>query len=101
MAGLTRNSGARTGYLPEWPHPDLTLGPYYGMNNPMANEIFQPGFEGGTAGTSVRIHTSGLTSFTAKHFDKDGNASSSGSWNGGTGLSICLLYTSPSPRDRG
>tara|TARA_A100001011_G_C14213307_1_gene800885 strand:+ start:51 stop:1055 length:1005 start_codon:yes stop_codon:yes gene_type:complete len=100
MAGLTRNSGARTGYLPEWPHPDLTLGPYYGMNNPTANEIFQPGFEGGAAGSSVRIHTSGLTSFTAKHFDKDGNASSSGSWNGGTGLSITQANGGNSNPDR-
>ena len=77
MAGLTRNSGARTSYLPQWPKPDKTLGPFYGMGNPTQNEFYQPGFEGGTAGTSVRIQINTLTSFTAIHYDKDGAASSS------------------------
>ena len=95
MAGLTRNSGARTSYLPEWPKEDTTLGFFYGMSQPVTSELYQPGFQGGAAGSSIRIQINGLNSFTAYLFDKNGNASTDGVWNGGGGgLSISQAYNS-------
>ena len=103
MAGLTRNSGGHlsSSYLPQWPKPDTTLGPYYGMNQPTQNEFYQPGFQGGTAGTSIRIQISGLNTFSMHLYDKDGNSSTAGTWDGsGSGISITEANNGNSNPDR-
>ena len=93
MAGLIKK--ARSSYLPMWPKEDTTLGFFYGMGQPGTSELYQPGFQGGATGSSIRIQINGLNSFTMHLYDKDGNSSNAGTWDGsGGGLSITEAYNS-------
>lgn len=83
MAGLTFNTKKRA--QPEFPAPDTSFEPYFDSGQSWATYTYCPGFNGDAAGTSIRLPQ---TSYTAalQYYDKDGTASTSGSWNGGVAI---------------
>ena len=83
MAGLTFNTKKRA--QPQWPAPDTSFEPYFDSGQSWATHTYCPGFNGDAAGTSIRIPQ---TSYTAalQYYDKDGTASTAGSWNGGLAI---------------
>ena len=80
MAGLTFNTKKRA--QPEWPAPDTSLEPYFDSNQTWATNTFAPGFNGGTAGRSIRLPGNTMTLALAM-WNLDGTQVDSGAWNGG------------------
>ena len=83
MAGLTFNTKKRA--QPIWPAPDTSFEPYFDSAQSWATYTYCPGFNGDAAGTSIKIPQ---TSYTAalQYYNKDGTASTAGSWNGGVAI---------------
>jgi len=83
MAGLTFNTKQRA--QPVWPAPDTSFEPYFDSAQSWATKTFCPGFNGDAAGTSIKIPQTSYTE-ALQYYDKDGTASTAGSWNGGLAI---------------
>ena len=83
MAGLTFNTKKRA--QPEFPAPDTSFEPYFDSGQSWATKTFCPGFNGDAAGTSIRIPQTSYTE-ALQYYDKNGTASTAGSWNGGLAI---------------
>ena len=80
MAGLTFNTKKRA--QPVWPAPDTSLEPYFDSAQTYATFTFVPGFNGGTAGRSIRMPgTNAAVGLTM--WNLDGTQVTDGAWSGG------------------
>ena len=80
MAGLIRNKTSRS--LPQFPKPYTGFEPYYGAQNTYNAYHFFPGFAGGTAGRSIRVHFQAVGT-AIQLCNIDGSFSTDGVWNSG------------------
>lgn len=80
MAGLIKATKSRS--LPKFPYPDSSLEPYFGAQNAENAYHYFPGFAGGTAGRSLRIHFQAYAT-AIKLYNIDGTESTDGVWNSG------------------
>ena len=80
MAGLTINTKKRA--QPVWPAPDTSLEPYFDSAQTWATNTFAPGFNGGTAGRSIRLPGNTMT-LALTLWNIDGTQVTTGAWNGG------------------
>jgi len=84
MAGLTTNIvTSKNKARPEWPSPDMTLTPFYGMNTDHDGYIYLPPFADATdSKSSIRVNLQSNND-TIMYYDEDGAAITDGVWNGG------------------
>ena len=80
MAGLTFNTKQRA--QPAWPANDTSLEPYFDSAQSWATNTFVPGFNGGTAGRSIRLPGNTMT-LALTLWNIDGTQVNAGAWDGG------------------
>ena len=82
MAGLSRNT-RKSREMPLFPLPDTSIGFWSGMGQGVASNFYFPGFSGGTAGRSIKINYTNMTSLNVYQHSPTSVAITDGVWDGG------------------
>ena len=67
---------------PEWPSPDTTLTPFYGMSSDHDGYIYLPAFSDSPARSSIRMNLQSNNDVIT-YYDEDGSAITDGVWSSG------------------